>query len=340
LGVAAARKAAFAFDPKEAYAAAQAGSFRQVAEDWIKDYVIKKKLRTQGEIERILRVYVYPSWAARPFFEIKRLDVNVLLRRVEEKHGAPQADAVLKVVRGIMNWYATQDGNYVSQIVRGMHRDKRDASERARDRILDDNEIRAVWTATEDLGRYGAMIRILLLTGQRLSKVVGMKWSDIGEDGVWRVASEAREKGNIGEVRLPPLALDIIRSQPQFDSSAYIFASILAVRRRHKAGGTSSPPQPFGLGKQLSEKLGNMPHWTLHDLRRTARSLMADKRCGVADNIAERVLGHKIGGVHGIYNRHDYFNEKSDALQKLANLVEMIINPPDTGNVVDLAARR
>jgi integrase len=170
--------------------------------------------------------------------------------------------------------------------------------------------------------------------------MVGMRWEDISEDGVWTVRSELREKGNIGEVRLPPLALDIIRAQPQFDSSAYIFASILAVRRRHRAGGTSSPPQPFGLGKQLSERLGDMPHWTLHDLRRTARSLMADKRCGVADNIAERVLGHKIGGVQGTYNRHDYFAEKSEALFKLATLIEQIINPPDTDNVVELAARR
>jgi integrase len=92
------------------------------------------------------------------------------------------------------------------------------------------------------------------------------------------------------------------------------------------------------LGKQLSEKLGNMPHWTLHDLRRTARSLMA--KAGVADNIAERVLGHTIGGVQGIYNRHDYFDEKSDALQRLATLIEQIINPPDTDNVVELKAHR
>ena len=81
-----------------------------------------------------------------------------------------------------------------------------------------------------------------------------------------------------------------------------------------------------------------MPHWTLHDLRRTARSLMA--KVGVADNIAERVLGHAIGGVEGIYNRHAYFDEKADALARLATLVETILNPPDKTNVVDLAARR
>jgi len=87
----------------------------------------------------------------------------------------------------------------------------------------------------------------------------------------------------------------------------------------------------------LAEKL-DMPHWTLHDLRRTARSLMA--KAGVADNVAERVLGHAIPGIHGIYNRYEYANEKADALQRLATLVETILNPPDKTNVVDLAARR
>jgi hypothetical protein len=61
-------------------------------------------------------------------------------------------------------------------------------------------------------------------------------------------------------------------------------------------------------------------------------------RVGVADNVAERVLGHAITGVHGIYNRHDYLAEKNDALQRLATLVETIINPPETTNVVELAA--
>ena len=63
-------------------------------------------------------------------------------------------------------------------------------------------------------------------------------------------------------------------------------------------------------------------------------------RAGVADNVAERVLGHAIGGVHGIYNRHAYASEKADALARLATLVDTIINPPDQTNVVELSARR
>jgi hypothetical protein len=63
-------------------------------------------------------------------------------------------------------------------------------------------------------------------------------------------------------------------------------------------------------------------------------------KAGVADNVAERVLGHAIPGIHGIYNRHDYFAEKADALQRLATLVETILNPPEKTNVVELKAHR
>ena len=213
LGVKAARAAAFSFDPKAANAAAAAGSFKAVAEDWVKRYVVKKGLRSKDEIERILGKYIYPAWAGRPFFEIRRGDVNALLDKLEDEHGAPQTDRVLAALRSIMNWFATRDENYSSPIVKGMKRDTRDASERTRDRILDDDEIRAVWNAADELGTYGALIRMLLLTAQRLTKVKTMRWDDIA-DGVWTIRTEKREKSNAGALKLPKLALDIIAALP------------------------------------------------------------------------------------------------------------------------------
>jgi integrase len=337
LGVKAAREAAFSFDPKAANAAAQAGSFKAVAENWIKHYVAAKGLRSQGEIERILNYYVYPVWERRPFFKIQRADVNALLDRLVEKHSPIQADNVLSVLRSMMNWFATRDDNYASPIVRGMRRDQREASERARHRILDDGEIVAVWNAADEMGNYGALVRLLLLTAQRLAKVSTMRWDDIA-DGVWTIPSERREKGNAGALKLPQIALDIITAQPQIDNNPYIFAGSHRGRRKptDKARFHPSAFNSFAQRKdELNAKL-DIPHWTLHDLRRTARSLMA--RAGVADNVAERTLGHTIGGVEGIYNRHAYFEEKADALFKLAKLIEQIINPPDKTNVVELKA--
>jgi integrase len=84
-------------------------------------------------------------------------------------------------------------------------------------------------------------------------------------------------------------------------------------------------------------KVEPIPNWTLHDLRRTAKTLMV--RAGVRPDISERVLGHVIAGVEGTYDRHSYADEKRAALEKLAEMIERILNPLPA-NVETLDERR
>jgi integrase len=312
----------FLADPQKGLTQAEVGSFKEVAENWITRYVEPNKLRSAPQLKRMLARYVYPQWQHRPFLEIRRREVNDLLDYLADKHGTAQADAVLAVIRSVMAWHQTRDDNYTSPVVRGM---KRNRNGKARDRILSHDEVRMLWKACDEQGRFGAMLKLLLLTAQRREKVATTRWQDV-VDGVWTIASEAREKGNAGVLKLPQLALDIIAAQPRIAGNPYVFG----YRRGKWFTGWSH------YKAQLDAKLKDMPHWTVHDLRRTARSLLAE--IGVADNIAEQVLGHAIRGVHGIYNRHAYFEEKADALLRLARLVESIVNPP-SGNVVPAAGR-
>jgi integrase len=248
--------------------------------------------------------------------------VSALLDKIEDKHGARQADMVLAIVRKITHWYQARNDDYVSPVVRGMARTK--PADRKGKRILDDDEIRAMWNAADDCGTFGALVKILLLTGQRREKVVTMQWDDIGDD-VWKIPSESREKANAGVLRLPDMALAIIKIRPQIDENPFVFA----------AGAGKGPFNSFSQRKaELDEKLPDMPRWVLHDLRRTARSLMS--RAGVRPDIAERVLGHAIVGVEGVYDRHTYADEKTDALKRLAALVETILSPADKANVVPI----
>ena len=99
LSLANARLRAYEFDPDAAVASSEAGTFKQVAENWIREYVDEKKLRTKYEIERHLIAYVYPAWEHKPLFDIRRIDVNQLLDKIKNKHGRNQADAVLRTVR-------------------------------------------------------------------------------------------------------------------------------------------------------------------------------------------------------------------------------------------------
>ena len=299
-------------------------SFEAVAAEWTKRHVDAKGLRSKHEIERHLD-RMNKAWTGRDFASIRRTDVAKHLDRIEDKHGTRQADYALAVIRGMANWYSARHENYVSPVVKGMKRQS--AKETARKRILDDDEIRSFWAATEGAGTFGALARVLLLTGQRLEKVAAMHWLDLSDNGVWLIPAEAREKGNAGELALPRIVQTIIARQPQFVSNPYVFPG----RKDGHFKGTSH-------GKAaLDEKLKFETPWVLHDLRRTARSLMA--RAGVRPDIAERVLGHAMVGVEGVYDRHSYRDEKAHALNALAGLIETILAGEDA-KVVEFGKRR
>jgi integrase len=295
-------------------------TFKAVAENWLKRHVAAKKLRSAREIKRVLEKYVYPQWQDRDFIGIRRSDISALLDHIEDTNGSRQADLALAHMRSIANWFASRDDSYVSPFVRGMRRHRNES----RRRILDDDELRMIWKAAETNGQLGAVIRLLLLTGQRREKVATMQWADIA-DGVWTIATAQREKGNAGSLALPAQAQAIIETQPRIGDNPYVFAG--------RGNGCHEVSQTK---RRFDARLPKMPRWTLHDLRRTARSLMA--RAGVRPDVAERVMGHVIVGVEGVYDRHSYRDEKADALQRLASLIGSIVHPRD--NVVTMAKGR
>jgi integrase len=149
-----------------------------------------------------------------------------------------------------------------------------------------------------------------------------MQWGDL-DQGEWIIPSAEREKGTAGSLVLPDIALNIINEQPRFESNPYVFA-----------GRGSSYMQGMSKRKaQFDAKLTGVAPWTVHDLRRTARSLMS--RAGVRPDISERVLGHAIRGVEGVYDRHNYRDERRHALERLAGLIQLIVN----GNHADKVVR-
>ena len=85
------------------------------------------------------------------------------------------------------------------------------------------------------------------------------------------------------------------------------------------------PIAGFSKGKAAFDAQCGIKDWTLHDLRRTARSLMS--RAGVPSDHAERCLGHVMSGMRGVYDRHQYEREKLHAFEALASLIESIVNP-------------
>jgi integrase len=303
---------------------AKAETFEDVAAQWLRRHVHANGLRSQAEVTRLLRVHVYPVWKDRPFREIRRSDVAALLDEIEDDHGARQADYVLAITRQIANWYATRDDTYQPPFIKGMRRTNPKA--RARTRILNDDELRAAWQAAEMSGPFGVLVKLLVLTAQRREKVVSMRWQDIAIDGTWKIPTEAREKGAPAGLVLPPMAVDIIRAQPRLGDNAFV----LAGRGLAHINGFSKSKKAFD-----AKLPKGTPPWTLHDLRRTARSLMS--RAGVSNDHAERALGHARGLIEHTYDQHHYRDEISAALARLATLVDGVVHPRD--NVTPLTKR-
>ena len=309
-------------------------------DEFVERYVEKEaKLRTAYPIKRAFDQLVKPSIGKIGIYELRRSDVAQMLDEVADERGLVMADKTLAWLRKAFNWYAGKDDQFNSPIVKGMARTK--PRERQRTRVLSDDEIRILWPALGEAGTFGAMAKTLLLTAQRRDEVAHMSRKEIGEDGIWTIPAERYKTKRPNFVPLSRTALAVIAAQPKYDDCEYVFPSR-----------TKTPFSGFGkskatldravlaaLKKQAKKgaKVEPIPNWTLHDLRRTAKTLMA--RAGVRPDISERVLGHVIAGVEGTYDRHSYADEKRDALEKLAAMIERILSPLPS-NVQSLSERR
>ncbi|MFC1458062.1 tyrosine-type recombinase/integrase [Microvirga arabica] len=268
----------------------------------------KPRLRSWREYERMLRGYVLPEWGTRPITEIQRSDVTALLDAIEERRSAALADHVLAIIRKMFNWHAARDERFHSPLVSGMARTS--ITVRARDRVLSDHELRALWAALQQIPYpFGPFVQLLLLTAQRRDEVAHMRWSEIDGD-LWTIPRERYKNGRANTVPLTEQVQSILASLPR--SGDYVFTTT-----------GRAPISGFSKAKAAIDRACGVTGWRLHDLRRTARSLMS--RTGVSSEIAERVLGHAMTGVAGVYDRHGYVSEKRDALQKLAAQIGRIV---------------
>ena len=161
---------------KEARELAAQDTFQAIAEEYQRREGYK--LRSADWCEKVLRRLVLPTLGDRPIAEIRRSDIIRLLDKIEEDRGPVMADRTLAIIRRIMNWHATRSDEFRSPIVRGMARAK--AGERARERILADDELRLVWQAAEATAPpFGPFVQFLLLTAARRSEAAQMPWDEM-----------------------------------------------------------------------------------------------------------------------------------------------------------------
>jgi integrase len=311
----------------------QRHAFEKVAAAFLATNGVQKKNargwkpRTLAEYERAINGRLVPHWKGRTIHSITRDEIVDFLVEVAETTPVT-ANRLLAVLGALMNWYQLQRGSgFTSPIVRGMA----PTEERARDRILSDDELRVIWHVAGKMGTFGRIVRMLLLTGARKGEIATMRHSQIGADGIWALPGERTKNHTPLFLPLPQEARDLITTQGRVDEQDIVFSIggkcefrnwghnkadfDKRVYRRLRAQARANGKDP--------DEVKPLSNWRLHDLRRTARSLMS--RAKVRSDHAERVLNHKIAGVGAVYDRHSYEDEKRDALERLAALLSQIV---------------
>jgi integrase len=271
--------------------------FRAVFEEWLKrDQAGNKSVR---EIAAKLELHALPRWEHRKIADITKRDAIELLDRIVDAGKTTQACRVHTHLRRLFRWCVERDILAVSP----MASVKKPADEVSRDRKLDDDELACVWRAAGGYP-YGPVVKLLALTGARRDEIGRLRWDEIKESEIH--LSGARTKN--GEAHIIPLsrpALEVIAGIPHIAGAGFVFTV-----------GGDKPLNGWGKAKERLDKAAGIAPWRIHDIRRTVATGL--EKLKVPLQVTEAVLGHTAGskgGIVGIYQLHEYADEKRTALE-------------------------
>jgi integrase len=282
-------------------------TLRGVAEQYLRF----KQSQLRPKSLRDARYYLLQTWKplhCLPVHKIARRDVAVVLSDVAEN--APVAAARARSNLSALFAWAIGEGLTESNPVVGTNNPAKNV---ARDRVLTDTELAAVWGACGD-DTSGHIVKLLILTGQRREEVGGLSWGELDRfNGTWTLPASRTKNRREHILTLPGMAWSIIEQVPRREVNDHLFGrSARGFDNWHKA-------------KTLLDQRCRIAPWRLHDLRRTVATRMAD--IGIKPHIIEAVLNHVSGhkaGVAGVYNRSAYTHEVRNALAAWADHVRQI----------------
>ena len=274
-----------------------AGTVAALAEVYLRSI---QGLRSARLIERRLRKDALPIIGHIQLHELHRRDVT---RVIDAKMlDAPiTARRVFEDIRAMVRWSVAR-GDLDHNPIDGM---KGPPISKPRTRVLSDDEIRALWQALDDKPEVARVIRLCLITGQRIGEVAGITEDELDlSRKVWNIPGTRTKNGHPHSVPLSQLALDIINQAPSRLSAGNISCAIYY--------------NQFGLARR----------WTAHDIRRTVLTKMAE--LGIAPIVLGHVANHrtttKAGITLGVYVQHAYEREKRAALELWASRLQGIID--------------
>ena len=313
-------------------------AFSRISGLWLEHYA-SDLVRRKSSVDMarlVVRRYLSPLLGERSMPAIARADLQSILDAIPaDKRGMRRA--VFAYASVLWGW-ALRRGYVEANPLTTMEKPPAPA---ARERVLSDDELVLAWRAADaSLLIWGTFFRILILTGQRRSEVSGMRWEELDrKSAVWTIPP-ARAKN--GKTHLVPLAaatlaqIDLAAGGPEWPRQGYV----LTTNSRSAVSGISKAKA--ALDDTIAEMRGGeaIAHWRLHDLRRTVATGL--QRLGVRFEVTEAVLNHVSGakgGVAGVYQRHDWADEKRSALDAWAAHTQALVSGAQQTNVVRLEVR-
>jgi integrase len=257
--------------------------------------------RSEVEIRRHLTVHAKVLHRV-PITAVSQRNIADVLSKLATDAGSVTSNRVRASLCAFLGWIIREgirlpEGNVAS------YTSKR--AERSRDRVLTDAELKAIWTACLD-DDYGAVLQLLMLTGQRANEIAELRWDEVQDDQIVLPAERTKN----GRAHIVPLSKAARAIVGAFDGKGRTF-----VFGRDDTGFKGWSKAKEKIDARLVGARKTLPHWTPHDLRRTVATRVAD--LGVQPHVIEAVLNHVSGhkaGVAGIYNRATYDKEKREAL--------------------------
>jgi integrase len=302
----------------------QKGSFKALCEDWYRAEVQARGLKHPGVPRRYLDKYLLPKLGRLPASDITPADVARLLD--ELKGRAPTAaNDLLRFTRRIFAFGVRR--RFVPSNPAADFSPRLDAggTERPRSRALSINELAQLFEKIHGTPNFGEdnllAIKLLLALCVRKGELLGARWTEFDLDGethvgaVWHLPASRTKTGESLDIPLAPVVVGWLRAMRALATgSDYVFP-----KRRRDPRERVPHMGVDTLNVALQRVKHGLAHFTLHDLRRTARTHLA--ALSVRREVAERCLGHKLRGVEGTYDRHDYFKERRVALARWAQLL-------------------
>lgn len=288
-------------------------SFPLVAEQFIELYA-KRNTKSWREAERIIKREFVARWKQRRLSDICKQDVPSILDELVEFNGPSAANHAFAAIRKFFNW-CVERGELSYSPCAGL---KSPAKNVSRDRVLSKAEITSILLASVGMGSpFGHFVRLLFLTAQRRTEVAHLQWSHIDiESKTWTQPAEANKSKRTHLVPLSEAAIAVILDVQKPRESPFIFES---------AGGFG-PISGFSKWKKKLDTLSGTANWTLHDIRRTVTTGLAE--LGVSDRVADLILNHQsvaANSIAKVYNRHEYMSERRTALEMWAKHLEDLI---------------